>query len=163
MKVIDDIKTPVAILVCIAVLLAASTYVGDEIVYQIPKTGLKRAEVHLEGQDVYLTSECRGIAMVVSESQALSIYRALTGRIGRRPGTHDLLRDVLRGYEINTSGVVVHSMRNGTYYADLYLRKKGRVLKLDVRPSDGIATALRTRAPVYVKKDLLEKYGRDFC
>lgn len=163
MKLLEDIKLPLAVLIIAFVLLLASGLYLRRTETPISNRGFVEVKVNVRGQRVYLTSDCWRLSMVVSKSQALSIKRTLAGEISRRPRTHDLLKDVLNGYNIRVMVARVHSLEKNTYHANLYLRRREKILKLDSRPSDAIATALRVDAPVYMRKDLIENYGRKIC
>jgi bifunctional DNase/RNase len=75
-----------------------------------------------------------------------------------RPMTHDLMKTILNLCSIQVDRVEVHDLRNQTFFATLYLiRPDGSRLAVDARPSDAIALALRTRAPILVAKKVLDK------
>jgi len=162
-EILKDLKLPLAVLILAAALLAAFLYLPEGTVLPISEGGFERVGVRVGGQNVYLSSDCRALSMVVSRSQALSIGRALSDQASARPGTHDLLEDALDGYGVEVVEVKIHSLEEGIYHADLYLRKGKRIMKLDSRPSDAIAVALRADATIYVREGLLNKYGRKVC
>jgi bifunctional DNase/RNase len=68
-----------------------------------------------------------------------------------RPMTHDLLRNVIQDLQAQVEKVVVCDLRENTFYALIYLRTNGDVRAIDARPSDAIALALRSRAPIFVE------------
>jgi hypothetical protein len=70
--------------------------------------------------------------------------------------THDLLRNVLVGLDVRVDRVTVADLRDGIYYATVRIVHAERTLELDARPSDAIALALRTGAPVYVERHVIE-------
>lgn len=74
-----------------------------------------------------------------------------------RPMTHDLLRNCLDHLNVRVERIEVCDLRNNTYYALIYLRDEEKVSSIDARPSDAIAIALRTNAPIYVKEEVLLK------
>ena len=63
---------------------------------------------------------------------------------------------VYDGLHGSVSRVVVTELRDGTYYSVLVLQAPGGVLEVDARPSDAIALALRTGAPLFVREALFE-------
>ncbi len=73
-----------------------------------------------------------------------------------RPMTHDLLRNILADLKAEVQKVVVCDLRENTFYALIYLLANGEVLAIDARPSDAIALALRTRAPIYVEESVID-------
>lgn len=74
-----------------------------------------------------------------------------------RPMTHDLLKNCLDHLKVTVERIEVCDLRDNTYFALIYLRENNRVSPIDARPSDAIAIALRTNAPIYVKEDVLSK------
>ena len=73
-----------------------------------------------------------------------------------RPNTHDLAQSLIQELQGEVLRVVVTDLRDGTYYAVLSLRANGNLLQLDSRPSDAIAIALRTGAPIFVRSFVFE-------
>ena len=74
-----------------------------------------------------------------------------------RPMTHDLLKNCLDHLKVKVERIEVCDLRNNTYFALIYLRSNDQVSSIDARPSDAIAIALRTDAPIFVKEDVLTK------
>ena len=73
-----------------------------------------------------------------------------------RPMTHDLLRNVIQDLKASVQKVVVCDLQENTFYALIYLRLNGETVAIDARPSDAIALALRTRAPIFVEEAVIE-------
>ena len=73
-----------------------------------------------------------------------------------RPMTHDLLRNVIKDLEGEVERVVVSDLKENTFYAVIYLTVRGESVAIDARPSDAIALALRTRAPILVEESVIE-------
>src|SRR5665811_2026400 len=67
-----------------------------------------------------------------------------------RPMTHDLLRNALRDLDAKVQRILVSDLKDNTFYALIYVECKGEVVAIDARPSDAIALALRTQAPIFV-------------
>ncbi len=74
-----------------------------------------------------------------------------------RPMTHDLLRNLLAELGATLTRVIIADLRENTFYAYLELHRGGEVQLLDARPSDAIALAIRTRAPVFVDTKVLDQ------
>ncbi len=74
-----------------------------------------------------------------------------------RPMTHDLIRNCFEHLKVTVERIEVCDLRENTYYALIYLRENDRVCPIDARPSDAIAIALRTNAPIFVKEQVLSK------
>lgn len=73
----------------------------------------------------------------------------------QRPMTHDLLKNLVELLGATVERAVVDNLRENTFFATVYLRSNGLELRLDARPSDAIALALRASAPIYVTHDVL--------
>lgn len=79
-----------------------------------------------------------------------------------RPLTHELTHRVLDALNGTLTQVVIADFRDKTYYANLELRsKEGKEMVVDARPSDALALALRTGAPIYVTEAVLAEAGID--
>ena len=74
-----------------------------------------------------------------------------------RPMTHDLLRNVIHDLEADVEKIVVCDLKENTFYALIYLTVERRdAWPIDARPSDAIALALRTRAPIFVEDAVID-------
>ena len=73
-----------------------------------------------------------------------------------RPMTHDLLRDVIQTLDGSVQKVVVCDLKDNTFYALIHLQVRGEPVTIDSRPSDAIALALRTRAPIFVEESVID-------
>ena len=73
-----------------------------------------------------------------------------------RPMTHDLLRNVIQDLRASVQKVVVCDLQENTFYALIYLACEGGTMAIDARPSDAIALALRTRAPIFVEDTVID-------
>jgi len=76
-----------------------------------------------------------------------------------RPLTHDLLRSVIETLGAGVHHIVVNELANDTFYARIVLDVNGGVLEIDSRPSDAIALAVRTKAPIYADEAVMERAG----
>jgi hypothetical protein len=73
-----------------------------------------------------------------------------------RPMTHDLLRNVIHDLKASVQKIVVCDLQENTFYALIYLSLDGETVAVDARPSDAIALALRTRAPIFVEETVID-------
>jgi hypothetical protein len=73
-----------------------------------------------------------------------------------RPMTHDLLRNVIRDLNGTVEKIVVSDLKETTFYALIYLTVGGEMVAIDARPSDAIALALRTQAPIFVEEHVID-------
>lgn len=74
-----------------------------------------------------------------------------------RPMTHDLMVDFLSSMNVRLIKVEVNDMRDNVYYATIHMEKGRSSYAVDARPSDAIALALRTGAPIFVDEEVLGK------
>src|SRR5580693_9154867 len=73
-----------------------------------------------------------------------------------RPMTHDLLKNVLFGLNVQVKKVVVNELREDTFYALIWVERDGERMSIDSRPSDALALALRVVCPIYVEETVLK-------
>jgi uncharacterized protein len=89
--------------------------------------------------------------------EANAIALRIEGVEPPRPMTHDLLRLVLEQLGATVEKIVISDLRESTFFALIHLRQGSQSVSVDARPSDAIALALRTEAPIYVLRSVLEK------
>jgi bifunctional DNase/RNase len=100
-------------------------------------------------------SERRALPIFISNEQARAIIVALENEESVRPMTHDLFASLLDDWELTLERIVIHSLKDNTFYATMTL-KQGEVTKeLDSRPSDAISIALRMGAPIWVMEEVV--------
>jgi len=92
------------------------------------------------------------VGMFEANAIALQIENISTPR----PMTHDLLRNVIHDLKASVQKIVVCDLQDSTFYALIYLALNGEVVAIDARPSDAIALALRTRAPIFVEETVID-------
>jgi hypothetical protein len=73
-----------------------------------------------------------------------------------RPMTHDLLRNVIRDLNGRVEKIVVSDLKETTFYALIYLKVGAESIAVDARPSDALALALRTQAPIFVEEHVID-------
>jgi bifunctional DNase/RNase len=74
-----------------------------------------------------------------------------------RPMTHDLLRNMISELNAEVTRIVINDLRDSTFFAQIRLLVGGKTLEVDARPSDAIALALRTEAPIFVAQSVLDQ------
>jgi bifunctional DNase/RNase len=74
-----------------------------------------------------------------------------------RPMTHDLLKDMIGQLEGRVMRIVINDLRDSTFFAQIRVLTGGKTLEVDARPSDAIALALRTEAPIFVAQAVLDQ------
>jgi len=93
----------------------------------------------------------------VGKSEASAISFALEGVPAPRPMTHDLIKSLLDTVDAKVISVVITDLNDNTYYAKIHLQYEDSEYSIDSRPSDAIALALRTSAPVFASESVLRK------
>lgn len=91
------------------------------------------------------------------EANAISVV--LEGVAMPRPLTSDLLCTTIDRMGASVDYIVIHDLKDHTFYASIALKANRGQLEIDARPSDAIAVALRTKVPIYVAKTVLDKAG----
>jgi bifunctional DNase/RNase len=102
----------------------------------------------------------RTLPIWIGAPEANAIAMELRGEKPARPMTHDLLKQVLLGLGGELRRVAITELRENTYVAELLVFRGGQIFEVDARPSDSIALALRTEAPIFVNEDLLDRNGQ---
>jgi bifunctional DNase/RNase len=97
----------------------------------------------------------------IGQPEASAIAFQLAGQSFERPLTHDLLRIVIEGLEARVKKVLITELRGNTFFAKIHLARGDEILVIDARPSDSIALALRTQAPIFVSRELFESNSRE--
>ncbi len=93
--------------------------------------------------------------------EATSIATVLEKIDVGRPMTHDLLKTIVSNLGARILRVEICDLRNNTYYALLHLEREGECIQIDSRPSDAIAIALRSGAPIFVLDEVLAKSRKE--
>ncbi|HDM89828.1 MAG: bifunctional nuclease family protein [Candidatus Hydrothermota bacterium] len=93
----------------------------------------------------------------IGHPEATAIVYALEEIDIERPLTHDLLKTVIETFGGKVEKIVVNKLVSNTFYARIIVRKDSTLFSIDARPSDSIALALRTGAPIYVAEEVMER------
>lgn len=101
----------------------------------------------------------RYLPIWIGPNEATAIALALQGVEPQRPMTHDLLKVIVGALDAEVTRVDVTELVEGTFFANLVLDQGGREVTVSARPSDAIALAARTDAPIFADRDLLEEAG----
>ena len=96
----------------------------------------------------------------IGKPEADAIALALGKVITPRPLTHDLIKNVFEGLNVKVTKIVITEIIDNTYYALIHGTDGKREIKIDSRPSDAVAVALRVQAPLFVEDSVLEVKGR---
>jgi len=104
----------------------------------------------------------RSIPIFIGGTEAAAIGLALAGETPDRPLTHDVMAELVELLHARVDRVDVTELRDGAFLAEMTVSGPGGDQRLDTRPSDAIALALRLDAPLYVSDELLEEAGSVF-
>jgi bifunctional DNase/RNase len=116
-----------------------------------PSSGAPVVILREEGSAVYLP-----IWIGVFEANAIAL--AAEGVVAPRPLTHDLLRGLLEGLRAQLLRIEIHSLIDGTFHARMVVRSpEGVDHEIDARPSDTMVLALRTGAPIWTARQVLDQ------
>ncbi len=100
------------------------------------------------------------LPIMIDAVVAYAIDVALKKMATARPLTHDLLKNILTEYNITVKEVIINDFKDSVFYATVVcVDENGEVKEFDSRASDAIAIALRTNAPIYVNKHVLDEAG----
>lgn len=120
---------------------------GSSVMVLRPHNGRKREGMQLPIRIGYTEAAAIGMSQYSSPKST-------------RPKTHDLLRSVIEALDATLTGVSITEVHGSTFIAQLRLLKaSGEQVLVDSRPSDAIALALRTHAPIYADDTVLETAG----
>lgn len=98
----------------------------------------------------------RVLPIWIGGSEAHAIMAQLAGKKFQRPLTHDLMVNVIKGLGAKTLKVNITSLKDNTFYAEILLQRQNELIKIDARPSDSIAIAVRTNSPIYIAEKLFD-------
>ncbi len=101
----------------------------------------------------------RYLPIWIGPSEADAIAVKLQGVTVPRPLTHDLLGSVIDSLGAALDSIIVSDLKSDTFYAKIILNVDGQQVEIDSRPSDALALAVRTDAPIFAEEAVLDKAG----
>ncbi|MCC7065122.1 MAG: bifunctional nuclease family protein [Planctomycetes bacterium] len=139
---------------------------------ELVEVELARVVIHQKGDQQYIhlreRNGNRGFPIVIGFHEVEEINRKLCGVQPPRPLTHDLIGRIVANLGHRLRRVVINELREGTFYAMLVLGKKDAgpddlhaECTVDCRPSDAIALAVQTGAPIQVARAVFEEVDTD--
>lgn len=99
--------------------------------------------------------EKRFLPIWIGVYEADAILVALEDIKVPRPMTHDLVKNMLETLKAKVDKVVIHNIKNNTFFARIHIMKDGSEFEIDSRPSDAIALGLRAGASIYVSENVI--------
>lgn len=109
---------------------------------------------------VVLLKEIKGdryLPIIIGRMEFDAISLAINKEKFIRPLTHDLLKTVIEGLGGRVEKIVINKIIGHTFYARIIIRLDNKIFTIDARPSDSIALALRTKSPIFVSEDVMNK------
>lgn len=97
----------------------------------------------------------RVLPIWIGPSEASAIAMELAGVKFSRPLTHDLVKQIILGLGGEVTKVSITRVKENTYFAEMEIHQDDTVVRIDARPSDSIAVALRLGSPIFTQEDLL--------
>ncbi|OQY46019.1 MAG: hypothetical protein B6242_08920 [Anaerolineaceae bacterium 4572_78] len=99
----------------------------------------------------------RYLVIWIGHDTAESITMELQKIAVARPMTHDLIKNVINNMGGKLSHVVISTLKNDVFYAELVVDVKGKSIDIDTRPSDALALAVRARSKIFVGESVMDK------
>lgn len=98
----------------------------------------------------------KALPIWIGSAEASAIIRKIENITVARPMTHDLVINLIKQTGYTLDRIEIQDVEKETYFASLILvDKEGKEIEVDSRPSDAIAVAIRTDAPIFVGAKVL--------
>ena len=116
------------------------------------ETQQRAVVLKVKDSDLYLP-------IFIGQFEVEAIRFKLMGVEVQRPMTHDLLGSIIGDLGGTIHSIVVSELKNDTFFAKIVIDSNGTLIEIDARPSDALALAVRSEAPIYAEDDVVEKAG----
>lgn len=123
--------------------------------------GISYSQIH-SGANALIMAQVDGpirIPIVIGNAEAQSIAIRMEGITPPRPLTHDLFVSFTHAFGVTLKEVFIYKFENGIFSSELTFSDGERQVVLDSRTSDAIAIAMRTKAPIYTTRAIMEETG----
>lgn len=123
--------------------------------------GISYSQIH-SGANALIMAQADGpirIPIVIGNAEAQSIAIKIEGITPPRPLTHDLFVSFTHAFGVTLKEVFIYKFENGIFLSELTFSDGERQVVLDSRTSDAIAIAMRTKAPIYTTRAIMEETG----
>ncbi len=136
-----------------------------------PKKNNNLVKVQLEGVRIELPSQKpiillkeeggdRYLPIWIGPFEASAIALELSKIKTPRPMTHDLIINIINELKTNIENIEISDIKDNTFFAVINIKSiDKKMVKIDSRPSDAIATAVRSNCDIYVAEHVLELGG----
>ena len=101
----------------------------------------------------------RNLPILIGQFEAQAIAMELQSVKSPRPLTHDLIKNIAKTFNIKLNEIIINDFKEGIYYALLIFELENKIFKVDARPSDAVALALRFNCPIYTTPEILDETG----
>ncbi len=128
----------------------------------IPVT-VKGITLDTNNNPVLLLEEINGrriLPIWIGPVEATAISYALQKQKTQRPLTLDLIKRIIEGLGAKVIKVVITQIKDNTYYANMILEIDSKIVLIDARPSDSVAVAIHTNAPIYVSEEVMNSQSQ---
>jgi uncharacterized protein len=99
------------------------------------------------------------VPIFIGDSEALAIALRLHRQSAPRPLTHDLLEKVIHTLGARVTKIYIDDMRDSVYFGRVFLEYGDKSFELDARPSDSIALAVGSHAPIFASRKVVDLAG----
>lgn len=125
---------------------------------------ISKIQIHeLQDEQLIFLKEKAGsriFPVVIGVAEVNAIKLCLSGIHAPRPMTHDLLKSTIEALGGTVKRIIIDSLENNTFFAKIVLTdKEGKEIRVDARPSDSIALAVRLPVPIFVEDSVLDEVG----
>jgi uncharacterized protein len=97
----------------------------------------------------------RALPIYIGPEQASAIANVLDNKVPPRPSTHDVLTNMLDAWDLVLDRVLIHTLKDNTFYASLVVKQGEKTREIDARPSDAIALAVRANCAIWVVEEVV--------
>jgi bifunctional DNase/RNase len=104
----------------------------------------------------------RFLPIWIGHPEAAAILMKLQNAATPRPMTHDLVTEILGQLNAEVVRITVTELRENTFFAQITVQQDGSEVEIDSRPSDAIALAIRSDAPIYAAESVIEESAIEF-
>jgi bifunctional DNase/RNase len=104
----------------------------------------------------------RFLPIWIGHPEAAAILMKLQGASTPRPMTHDLVTEMLSQLDAQVIRITVTELKENTFYATITVQQDGTEIEIDSRPSDAIALAVRSDAPIFAADSVIDESAIEF-
>ena len=96
------------------------------------------------------------IPILIGSNEAQSLSLAYEDIRLPRPSTYDLIINLVQNLDAELKHVCINKYENGTFFANIVIKKMTINIDIDARPSDAISIALKALIPIYISDNILK-------